>query len=532
MRSCRPLLSLLYAAGLIAFLATPTFAQDTPKWGPHFDVELKPGLHRSLMEGDLFLPVTQDADTLVFGDLRARFDDESAHEGNFGMGIRQMVNPSWILGGYGYYDRRTTGLGSEFEQMTLGLEALGRDWEFRTNLYVPFGSTVNGSSDANPSLHFAPGGVVQLVAPGSERALGGFDAEVGYRLPLFDVEDGRQWRVFAGGFRFEDDTTHVTGPRVRTEFVLEQVPGLWKGAQMTAGLEYQDDNARGSQSFASLRLRIPFGGRDNAPSLTAQERRMTAPTVRDVDIVTQAAPRVVVDVPQTAAGQTLKGYSTDTTTGARLPTDVGNAGDNSTVLLSGTFNMTSAVTLRPGQTLMGVGTLDVLTASGRFVTVTTPAATIIKTGSSTPIVRMANNSTLTGMTLVSRDASVVSGVSAIGVSGASIANNRIHVIGSSTAQAVQITNSSGTSVRNNEITAQADTSAARGFTVVNSTDVQVADNTVSTLGSAPTRSTFAIQGTSSFTSDSTGNVQVGGDCTIMGGTITGSIGVTGGGSCP
>ncbi len=67
---------------VLALLAGPVLAEVTAKWVPPFDVELKPGQHRGLMEGDLFVPVTQDADTLIFGDLRARFDDESAHEGN------------------------------------------------------------------------------------------------------------------------------------------------------------------------------------------------------------------------------------------------------------------------------------------------------------------------------------------------------------------------------------------------------------------------------------------------------------------
>src|SRR5690606_5227976 len=107
------------------------------KWQPHIDVEGKWGNDRSLGEAGLFMPVWQDSDTLVFADLRTRLDDHSSREGNFGMGVRQMLPSGWNLGGYGYFDRRHTGHDKYFSQITFGAEALGRDWDLRANAYVP-----------------------------------------------------------------------------------------------------------------------------------------------------------------------------------------------------------------------------------------------------------------------------------------------------------------------------------------------------------------------------------------------------------
>ena len=83
------------AATLLAVMAifasgNPVLAQSTsePKWGPHIDLEAKPGTKRSLGEADLFIPVTQSADTLLFASLRLRMDDNDGNEGNYGLGVR------------------------------------------------------------------------------------------------------------------------------------------------------------------------------------------------------------------------------------------------------------------------------------------------------------------------------------------------------------------------------------------------------------------------------------------------------------
>ena len=535
------------AAGLAALgiFAVSALAQEPPppKWGPHFDVELKPGLHRSLMEGDLFLPVSQSASTLVFGDLRARFDDQSTREGNFGLGLRHMLNAAWILGAYGYYDRQTTALGSEFEQATFGFEALGRDWDLRANAYVPFGSTVNsvGGTGGEPYVQIEPGGLVQVVTPGggSEvRALGGFDAEIGYRLPVFHAEAGQQLRMYAGGYRFEDDTTHVTGPRVRAEYVLDQVPGFWKGARLSAGLEYQNDNDRGSQSYASLRLRIPFGGRDNAPVLTAQERRMTAPVVRDIDIVSRLSGKGLAEIKvesalETADGKPLKGYSSTTTTGADLPAAVDAAGDDSTVLLSGTFHTSDDIVLRPGQTLQGAGTLSVRTADGQVLNVKTPTATISAVADSNTAVRPVDNTTVRGLTISNTgtvDASVISIASRTNVT---IEDNTLMLSTTSPALtgAVYVTYGTNITVRNNRISATTlDGRVSAIHAKDSTTGIVISGNTLGASAGVGGYAHTLILADITIDPGSIGNVNAGGTCNRT--AVTGFVEFTDGSKCP
>ena len=91
------------------------------------------------------------------------------------------------------------------------------------------------------------------------------------------------------------------------------------------GAEYQDDNARGGQGFVSARIRIPLGSeKDSGRKMNFQERRMAAPVVRDVDIVTRTAlstsQSVVETATRTASGQALSVVNSGTTDGAARAT--------------------------------------------------------------------------------------------------------------------------------------------------------------------------------------------------------------------
>ncbi|MBV16221.1 MAG: hypothetical protein CMO05_01960, partial [Thalassospira sp.] len=136
------LIGLLFSSTILAASGAHAQTQEEPeKWAPHIDLEGKAGTDRNLGETDLFIPLWQDDDTLSFGSIRARMDDNNSHEGNFGLGIRQMLDTGWNIGGYGYFDRRHSPYGNKFNQVTIGVEALSMDWDFRANGYVPIGTT-------------------------------------------------------------------------------------------------------------------------------------------------------------------------------------------------------------------------------------------------------------------------------------------------------------------------------------------------------------------------------------------------------
>ena len=506
----------------------PANSESAGKWGASLDLEGKLGTGRKLGEADLFLPLAQDESTLLFGDVRTRFDDADSREGNFGLGVRQMFGGGWNLGAYGYFDRRRSPYGHTFDQLTFGAEALGRDLDVRVNSYWPIGETAKPVDNLSTATLY---GTKVIFRGGEEKALRGFDAELGWRVPVFAVEGPIDLRVYAGVFTFDAgdvlDMPNVTGSRLRAELVGYDLPELGAGTRVTLGAEWQHDEARGSQGLLSFRLRIPLQSEmQRSRRLTAQERRMTAPIVRDVDVVTEAgafgAPEIVT---QTADGSPITVLSSASTTGANLPTAVTAAGANSTVILRGSFttnsNATGIVTLSSGQTLMGAGNLSVRAPSGRTAVLTTPTATITgNVGSTNSTVMMANNSTLTGMTVNNTDATSwnAGGVLATGVSGARITNNTITATqtGFGTAHALDILSSaSNVMVSGNTLTAVSPNSFVALALQVGSSSATVTRNTLSATGLAPSFANHTRLNNANILTGSSGNTVKAGSCSVV-----------------
>jgi len=532
----------------------PVSAEEAPKWGAHVDVEGLLGTERSLGVIDFFVPLAQSNRTLLFGDIRMRADEEGSHEGNFGLGVRHMLASGWNVGAYGFFDHSRSDLDSYFSQATLGIEALGRDFDLRANAYLPVGERVQDlGSIAGGSFASIVGSAIEVTTLGAilhqERALQGFDAEIGWRVPLWSVEDNKALRLYAGMFRFDDSVVEaVTGPRLRAELTMYEVPYLPEDSRLTLGAEYQDDNLRGSQGFAMARLRIPLQSeRSDRRPLNWQERRMTDFVVRDIDIVTEAhtvqAPNIVETATQTADGRDIAVVDGATTPGADLQTAVTNAGAGSLVILTGTFNTTTTTTLQAGQAMMGAGSVTVRSASGHTAVLNTSAATINASTASTGIaaVTMANDSALLGMTINQTQNPADSdphGVVVDNLTNVVIANNVITVDSSNgSAFGTYITNSSNVTVTGNTISATRPGAVAIGL-YANSSSLMVADNTLSAFGNIAYAAYLVADPGKTLTilPGSTGNVLAAGGCDHVGsGTFTGAFSYSSGGTtgtCP
>jgi Protein of unknown function (DUF3442). len=475
-------------AAAVLVLAGGAARAEAPKWGPHIDLEGKAGTDRHLGEADLFLPVLQDADTLLFANVRTRLDDEGGREGNFGLGLRHMLDSGWNLGTYGSFDRRRSDLDNYFNQVTVGAEALGPDWDLRANAYLPVG-TKRYQEDSLNTAEFS--GASVIFRGGEERSLKGFDAEIGWRVPVFEVESGANLRVYGGGYHFSaDDVPDVAGPRGRLDLTFDQVPHLWDGSRLSLGAEWQHDDPRGSQGFLSARLRIPlqvFG--QPASKLNAQERRMADPVVRDVDIVSRAGTFGAPETATAANGGALAVVDSGTTNGQpAIQAALNAAGANSTVVLSGDF-ITSAgtVTVNAGQTLMGGGSLEVRSPSGRTATLTVPGATLTgNVGGSNYTVALLSDSTLMGLTINNTATGAnARAVRVNGVTGVRILNNTINALQNGVGAAQGITVEGGASnitISGNTVTAT-HTGTGNALAIqVNNASAAVTGNTMTVTG--------------------------------------------------
>jgi len=178
---------------------------------------------------------------------------------------------------------------------------------------------------------------------------------------------------------------------------------LGADSRVTFGYTYQCDAVRGAQHIGLLTLRIPFGrgaGR-NGRRMTRYERRMVEPIVRDVDVVTQSP-----TVPAYMNSERLGQDSVTQVNGGDLGTAVTNAGANSVVVATGTFNPAGTITLNQNQAVVGAGgSLQVTTASGVTATYTAPGTrptingTANADGNPDRVFQLVENSTLSGVTI-------------------------------------------------------------------------------------------------------------------------------------
>ena len=128
---------LLVGAATLAMIAPDALAQSAPKWDAHIEIGGRFGGDRQSGDVEVFVPLWQDQDSLVFGNIRGKLGSDGDTEGNFGLGYRTKIDGAWILGVNGYFDVLETQFNNVFYQGGIGLEALTEDFDFRVNAYFP-----------------------------------------------------------------------------------------------------------------------------------------------------------------------------------------------------------------------------------------------------------------------------------------------------------------------------------------------------------------------------------------------------------
>jgi hypothetical protein len=262
-------------------LASPTWAAD--KLSPRAEVNVRAGTERSILMTEFWAPLAQQSDRVLYGDLRLMGDDGDNREGNLGFGYRQISKKTnSVLGANAWIDRRRTENGNNFHQITLGVESLGETVDIRANGYIQLnGSKTTITPNIGSTTPYLAGSGIFFDTNGSivEEPQHGFDAEIGYRLPILQKYIDNT-RVYAGGYHFFGDTTdNTTGYRLRAEAQVNSI--------FSVGARFQHDNPRGSQGFLEATLRFPFKSKKLFQEQGLKSRLDESPE-RDIDIVTGA----------------------------------------------------------------------------------------------------------------------------------------------------------------------------------------------------------------------------------------------------
>lgn len=420
MTSLRPIL--VFSA--ISLIFNPAHADELGELSPRVEAGLKAGTERSIFQTEVWVPIHQERDRVLYGDLRFSGDDGNNVEQNLGVGYRQ-IDGNKIYGGHVWADRRHTENGSTFYQATIGAEAFTKVLDARANIYYPITGTKTYTTANTGSVSpYLAGTGLFVDTPGRavEEAQKGFDIEIGTTLPLFEKTIDSA-RVYGGFYHFQGDKSeNVTGWRARA--TTDVTPWVSLGAR------YQHDDVRGGQAFAEATFRFPGKASYRKEGMRA---RLDESPERDIDIVTGSVVQDTgqrVPVLNTATGQQQRVIHVDNTAAvggdgsAERPYNTLAAAqaalkDYDTVYIH-TGNGTSTgqnagiSIAQKGVQLIGAGT-NFVYDSGRFTSANGrgPQSTLIKAAGAAPLITNPGGDGIT----VTGDKASIAGVSVNGTTG-------------------------------------------------------------------------------------------------------------------
>ena len=253
---------------------SPIFASNTlfnPKYEPNIELGLKTGNKRDIARLGVIIPVYTTNKGLVFANIFGMLDSIEAREGNFGIGYRHLEN-NYIIGAYGFYDKRLSQYNNLFNQLTFGGEYLREHFEFRTNIYLPLDKDKKVFSEKSKSRSNFTTITKNNVL--FEKALSGFDVELGGNSPSLQSLEG-----FIAYYYFQGSNIKaIHGPRIRTNLHLTN------NLSIEGELSY--DRLRDIAYFVGVNLHCVIG--KHQASLSKLRKKMTQMAIRDIDVITDS----------------------------------------------------------------------------------------------------------------------------------------------------------------------------------------------------------------------------------------------------
>lgn len=149
-----------------------------------------------------------------FLDLRGHIFNDGKPAANGGLGLRYIDSRVW--GGNVYYDYRKTSH-HRYNQVSFGLESLGRYLDYRVNGYFPLGRHKGSFGDA--SFDSFSGNSI-YVARKQELGLKGGNAEVGIHIAQVK---GIDFYSALGPYYFGNDTKHTFGGEFRIAMDVKNI---------------------------------------------------------------------------------------------------------------------------------------------------------------------------------------------------------------------------------------------------------------------------------------------------------------------
>jgi hypothetical protein len=196
------------------------------------------------LTGFFTIPNTLTTLWIPFLDLRGHIFNDGKLAANAGLGVRYLT--AWAWGLNAYYDYRNTHR-QHYNQVSLGMEALGQQFDFRVNGYLPVGRK---TSPYYKTYFKKFKGQNAILSRKQEFAMKGLNAEVGYHIPEFKYI---ALYAAAGPYYFEGQGKNAWGGEARFDATF------FDYLRLQVNSSY--DNVFHGVIQGAIDIIIPFGGK-------------------------------------------------------------------------------------------------------------------------------------------------------------------------------------------------------------------------------------------------------------------------------
>ncbi|ESX63598.1 hypothetical protein X760_04090 [Mesorhizobium sp. LSHC422A00] len=120
----------------LALSGIAAHAGDTGLWQPQVRAIIGANNNGGNTAIEGFLPLKQNLESVLFLDVRSKYDFDDGFGQDVGLGVRRIVNPDLMIGGYAYLNIQNHD-SHQFVASTLGLEAITSKYDAHVNVYLP-----------------------------------------------------------------------------------------------------------------------------------------------------------------------------------------------------------------------------------------------------------------------------------------------------------------------------------------------------------------------------------------------------------
>ncbi len=419
---------------------------------------------------------------------------------NLGAGLR-FITPSFVYGLNAYYDYRATSR-QNYNQISLGWEALGKVWDFRLNGYFPVGTTVSPYYNTRFG-YFSDHNL--YLSRSKQFAMKGVNIEAGIHIKK--MKNMEFYGAF-GPYYFQKFDQNASGFKVRISGSFLQHIKVEGNASYDPVFHWI---GQGELSFV-----FPFGPKKmiqkRKNTSCSQEMRLRERSMSPVDrfeimVINHKDDSLIALNPATGlpfhfifVNNTSHSSGTFESPYPTLLQAQQNSSPHDVIyVFSGdgtTTGMDQGITLQPNQKFFGAGISQVLDTSLGLISIPSlsPKAPLLTTTTSGgAIVTLADNNEISGFSMIGSAAGygILGGSATLhpttGVRNASIHNNDISFLNATNAcQGIQVTGIDTVSIVNNTVNISG-LNAATGIAVLTSHSLQgvcnatISRNTASVL---------------------------------------------------